>query len=420
MEVISGLAPNLAHVCVIQKQSRGELSSYQTWELGRPTWKGFFPGGTERGVNPPSVLGKLQSLVFAGYVPKSIEKWTHRTDFTNLRCLVIKWKANGIALAEIASRGDLKSLDKLDLLPTYREDDESEQSQNALNILLSSLNPLQRLHLSGYLSPETFNITVHRHGANLRILLLTPERNEESRNPLVVFSTPVMQQLASHSPYLTYLSIPISRTRGDKHEVGIYRALSKLPSLKQLSLRLEYSVGPDEEFWDEERDGRHPLSREFTEGDSDKIPIEYLKEAFSNSAVDKTLARGIFDLIAGGCRGTLEYLRLEPTMKGGRNAPGMYETQFRETLRWFNRSFVCTRDVYRDDKVTLKELGTDHVAAAEEHWKFMMGDEEKWYGEEIFVEAFKDLWPQKTDEWWKEWSSLPLDLGEDTMLDGGS
>lgn len=50
----------------------------------------------------------------------------------------------------------------------------------------------------------------------------------------------------------------------------------------------------------------------------------------------------------------------------------------------------------------------------------MSDDEDKWWGEETFVEAFKNLWPQKTEEWWKDWSSLPLDLEEYNELDGGS
>lgn len=51
-----------------------------------------------------------------------------------------------------------------------------------------------------------------------------------------------------------------------------------------------YSVGLDEEFWDEEKDGEYPLSLGFTEGDVDRIPMVYLQETFSNG-IDEVLAR---------------------------------------------------------------------------------------------------------------------------------
>ena len=55
------------------------------------------------------------------------------------------------------------------------------------------------------------------------------------------------------------------------------------------------------------------------------------------------------------------------------------------------------------------------VRHAEEHWKYMMEDEQaRWndHGEDLFVEVFGSFWPKQTEEWWKEWRSLPLDVGE--------
>ncbi len=85
-----------------------------------------------------------------------------------LRCLIIEWKGNGVVLASIASRSDLKSLETLKLLPSNDlQLNEIEQLQNALHLFLLSLNPFQRLELDGYISPKTFDITVHRHGESL-------------------------------------------------------------------------------------------------------------------------------------------------------------------------------------------------------------------------------------------------------------
>jgi len=66
----------------------------------------------------------------------------------------------------------------------------------------------------------------------------------------------------------------------------------------------------------------------------------------------------------------------------------------------------------------IRERGTDGLKWAEEQWKFLMSDEEKLYGEEIFVDVFKSLWPQKTAELWKDWESLPLDISRPVMISG--
>ncbi|PVH73018.1 hypothetical protein DL98DRAFT_59481 [Cadophora sp. DSE1049] len=323
MRMVSGLAPKLAHLCDVSHGPPGELEVTQAIMLGKPDWQGFFPGKSEMEpkAGTDGSRNRFQSLVFTGYVPQGIQHWSQLTDLSNLRCLDMPWELrNGSALADIAARGDMPALQRLRLCSADNyDDDETEEAQSAMNLLLSSLNPLQRLEITGYISPRTFDILVDRHGANLRYLTLKPSRDERygSRNPLPVFSAPILQHFAKHCPQLTNLSIPINRIRGDKHEVGIYRALSRLPSLQHLSLELMYSVGPDEEFWDEEKDGEYPLSHEFTEGDADRIPLVYLQETFSNG-MDEALAREIFSLISGSSSNStarnannkLRYLRL--------------------------------------------------------------------------------------------------------------
>ena len=421
MQMASGLAPNLTHLCVISEGEAGELDIDKAIALGKPDWKGFFPGQTtshkniEQAKARSSTLCRFRSLIFPDYVPCGVDHWARITDFAVLQSLVMPWNLRyGTSLAAISSRGELKSLQKMELLSI---EDETQASQDALNLLLSSLSPLHRLDLGGYISPSTFQIVIHRHGPGLRALRVQPQRDEDERNPLVVFSAANLAELASNSPHLTHLSLPISRTRGDKHEVAIYRSLSKLPRLEHLFLRLDYCIGTDDEFWDEERDGEHPLNWEVTQGDADKIPFQYLKEAFINGAVNETLARGIFEVISRGttsrCR--LRYLRLEVARKAEYNAVGNHSGQFGATLRWFNRSFACTRDVRRTstDELTVTELGLKDLASAEKQWRFMMSDKEKIRGEEVFVEVFRDLWPQKTKEWWNDWESLPLHLSDE-------
>ncbi|KAH6718170.1 hypothetical protein BKA61DRAFT_716884 [Leptodontidium sp. MPI-SDFR-AT-0119] len=431
IQMVARRAPNLAHLCMVPTTGSRELGSDldQTVSLGRPNWKGFFPeqvdstqeleGVTAR--SSSSSRGKLQTLVFPMYVPGGIEHWARHTDFSRLSSLVMSWeRGNGIALTTIASQGNLKYLKKLRLFCI--NDDETKSSQHAdINLLFSSLNPLERLDASGYIGPTTFDIITRQHGPGLRALKISsclPYDLDGRESLLVTFSGPVLEKLAANSPHLTHLDISINRTRGDKHEVAIYRALSRFPRLEHVALRLGFRVGPDGESWDKESNGPHPLQLAAEERDSSKIPLVYLQEAFSNGAIDEKLARSIFEVIAGGKRNTLRYLRLQPFRQMTPGDPGN-DSIFRSTLIWFNRSFVCKRDSQRLSEVTVHEL--DYLADfgcladGEEQWSYMASattDEDFWHGEEAYVAAFKAVWPPKTKEWWRDWESLPLDLGE--------
>jgi hypothetical protein len=397
MRMVAGTAPNLAHVCLMQTMAGDSLAHREAIRLGKPAWSGFLSPGT---VKPDQLqgLGSLQSLVFTGYPCRDIDSWARFTDFAKLRGLIMPWSLRcGVALAEMATSGNFESLDTLGLSGI---EDETDQAQEALIRLLESLHPLQRLELSGYISNEAFDVVLRRHGGALRNLSIDPYRDNESQNPLVVFSEATVRRLAEQCPSLEQVRLPVNRTRGDNQETGIYRALSRLPRLRCAFLRLLYSVGPDEEFWDDERDGEYPLSFGV---EAEEIPSAFLREAFSNSAIDATLALSIFNLISSG--GSLRYLRLEPRRKMGPNAPAPGYVQFENVLRWFSRSWVCKRDIRGE--VTVRELDKKGTASAGEEWKYL-SEETQYNGEEIYQEVFKEIWPQKTPEWWKDWKSLPL------------
>jgi len=61
------------------------------------------------------------------------------------------------------------------------------------------------------------------------------------------------------------------------------------------------------------------------------IPFVDLREAFSNSAIDSTLALSIFNLISSS--GSLRYLRLGISRKTGQNVPGYGDVLFCAILR---------------------------------------------------------------------------------------
>ncbi|KAG4441535.1 hypothetical protein IFR05_002992 [Cadophora sp. M221] len=295
-----------------------------------------------------------------------------------------------------------------------------EHSQAALHRLFLALNPLQRLRLEGYTSPEIFKIIVLHHGGNLRNLEIHPNGDDELRNPLVTLTGPVMQRFAEHCPYLTHLSIPIYRTRGNKHEVSIYRSLSKLPRLENLCLRLQYSIAPDEEFWDDERDGKYPLAR--STGAKD-VPFEYIREAYTNIAIDSRLAPSIFNLVSSNgtsSTGSLKRLKLSLVQKIGRRAPASFGYGTSEsTLRYFGRSWLCTRD--ERGEVVVKELEREVTDMCKQQWGYLLYEdaEVQVRGEEIYARWYKSIWSQKTGALLDDWESLPLDLGGDGYVGEG-
>ncbi|KAH9217406.1 hypothetical protein DL95DRAFT_459314 [Leptodontidium sp. 2 PMI_412] len=395
--IVSGLAPNLVHMCEIPEETHGEMELTRAIMLGKPDWRGFFLGKAEikeggGGDQLSTRGGKLQTLISPSYVSRGIEHWAGLTHFSHLRCLVVPWGDDGIALATIASRGDLRSLIRLELSSI---EDENEPSRTALQLFFSCLNPLQHLHLRGYISPETFNIIVLRHSENLRNLEIhLYSDDDELRNPLVKLSGPVMQHFAEHCPHLTHLSIPINRTRGDRHE---------------------YSIGPDEESWDEERDGEYPFTCSI---EAEDIPFPYIREVYTNIAMEYTLALSIFNLISKNCSDTstesLKRLKLSLDRKMGPQAPASFgDGTFQSTLRYFGRPWMCTRD--ERGEVVVKELEKERTDRCREKWRFLLYEdaEKQVWSKEMYPGWYKSIWPQETEELLNDWEGLPLDLDGD-------
>ncbi len=393
--MVAGMAPNLAHLWLIRMMAGDSLPSREAYRLGKPARADLFPDMAEL----ESVrLGGLRSLVFTGYESNDIKQWGLCTEFTKLRRLTIPWTTeNGIALADMASSGNFQSLDTLVLSSIQ---DKTDGGIETLTRFLENVTPLQRLDLDGHISNRTFQICLRRHGRTLCHLSLWPYRDEKSQSPVLIVSEPVVQQLAEECLDLEQVWLSINRTRGDRQETGIYRALSRLPRLKRVSLRLQFSVGPDQETWDEERDGEHPLSCCF---ENENIPPGYLRDAFTNGGIDATLALSIFNLISSSVH--LEYLRLEMRRKRGRHGPIGSDALFEGILRWFNRCWACKQDPL--GKVTIRELHVEETIEAGRDWQYL-SEEQQYNGGDIYEKVFKDVWPQKTEQWWSDWEALPL------------
>jgi hypothetical protein len=400
IQMVAGIAPRLAHVQMIPTGAGGSLSLNQNVALGKPPWRGFFLDGT-----PESDLhhaGKLRSLICDRYVYRNLNYWASLTDFGNLRCLHLSWDdADGIIMAQMAIRGCFKHLHTLRL---GEIEDESDEGQESLTLFFENIHPLRQLRLSGYIVSETFDVILRRHGRTLSSLEVSPSPSDgvESETPPVAFNKEVVQRLADLCPNLEQIKIPLARTRGDIEETGIYRALSRLPRLRCALLRLQYGIGPvDDGSWDEETGGGNPPAYIFS--NPEDLPPAYLRELFSNIALDEPLALSIFNIVASG--GSLKYLSLKIDRAYTRK---LYHSGLTDLLRWFSRSWILKRDVRGID--TAVEIQPEETARAGKEWIYQISEEGMAAdrGEEVYVEAFKALWPQKTEEWWNDWTSLPL------------
>ncbi|KAI1078336.1 hypothetical protein F5B20DRAFT_547799 [Whalleya microplaca] len=249
--------------------------------------------------------------------------------------------------------------------------------QKALSLLLEHLNPLGSLHLSGFIDGGTFKTILRRHGGtNLRELRLLPRHIFDSRGPLVDLSEAAIQCLVEQCPNLEQAEFVIRRTRGDHRETGIYRALSRLPQLKHVSLNLWFSMGDIDEDYEEERYHQEPISH------------LQLRDAFTNSAMDSSLALSIFNLISSG--GSLRTLKLRIE----RSRFPYLDIELRNILTRIGQSWACERD--NQGKVSVRPLKNEN------------GWEWKGIEKRCYAVAWDSAWPLSRVNRWENWKSLPL------------
>ncbi len=319
-------------------------------------------------------------------------------------------------LAGVAARGELAALRSLYLGSIWSD------ATRATGELFTALrqNSLQALSVGGHIDAGLFDAILNQHGRSLCYLSLYPDDDYETdeypdsdRPAPAVLPTPALYtQLAGQCPNLQVLELHMDRTRSDTRECAIYHTLSRLKRLKRLSLTLRFAVLPNEDEPPDEED-KDPIDY------GEDIPRAYLSQAFANAAVDADLARAIFDRVAAAPRSKLEHLRLLVRRKEGRYAPASLDWRFGCLLNWFARDWICERrggggggGDGQGRGVKVREYGAGATANGGREWQ-EIGEAERLYnGEEVFVQAFGDVWPQTTERWWEDWRSLPLCLGD--------
>ena len=181
----------------------------------------------------------------------------------------------------------------------------------------------------------------------------------------------------------------------------MYRGLGRLSQLRRLSLTLQFIVHPNEDVLDENGEVINY---------GEEIPRAYLSQAFANAAVDAGLALAIFDRLTLSPGSGLQHLQLLIRRTEGRYAPASYDGRFRELLSWFARSWICERRNSGNNTpvVEIRELDPRATVEAAKEWQYLAEGKKQFRGEEVFIEAFGDVWPQTTPRWWEDWGSIPL------------
>ena len=391
--MVAGTAPNLQHVWLLPSSPGNSLALMAAAALGKP------PAAPDSLFSSSKVqVGNPRSLIFTTQGSFDINVWATRADFSKLCHLALDWDP---VLADIAARGELASLRDLCL------EGIDVDSNSAVCQLLTALNSnsLRGLSLSGHIDEALFDTVLDRHGQLLRHLFLKPfpeygeDEYEEHPPPPPVFLTPALSaRLVEKCPNLEQAEFSVDRSLGDARECAVYRGLSRLPRLRRLSLTLWFIVSANEDVLDEDGESNH---------EPEKIPRAYLSQAFANAAVDAGLARAIFDMLSPS--GGLQHLRLLTKRKRGGYVSG--SGQFGFLLAWFGRDWICERRKSGANMaaVETREIDSPHtLKMAAKAWQSIAEASKHYWGEQVFIEAFGDVWPQTTPRWWEDWKSIPL------------
>ncbi|KAK4446882.1 hypothetical protein QBC34DRAFT_143859 [Podospora aff. communis PSN243] len=417
--MVAGTSPNLTRVKLLAWTGRVNYFDGMNGgqQASRP-WGGFFPGETTDS-DAVTTKGNLRSLSFPAVSMPDLREWSEVTDLTKLHSLTLPWSAGfrgmpgfTAELADLASQQLFSSLKSLSL---HRIDDNPDWGQPALRKLIENLPPLVQLSLEGDMACTTLQAVIERHGKSLRQFSVAQNRSPW-RSPRVttaprVPTTHMIEQMADVCQNLEELNMGISRTHGDEREIAIYRALSRFPRLRRAFLRLEYTIGPDRNTWNDEVDGPHPLADAVS---LDDVPTEYVRDAFVNGALDEGLARSIFDIISPpGSSPKTVYLQTKQDFGHGlvQTRRGNARFMLAELLRWVNPTWLMKRS--RTGAVDVKEVDTDSSRSdAGITWELlaeMAPDDVPDVLSQERLRLLKEMCdPEATERWWETWKSLPL------------
>lgn len=436
LELVAGLAPNLKEVFVLWVPS----PKYPP-PSSKPPWRGL-PGFVH------GQTGSLTLLSITGRVPNPcslldvLQPWANHTDFSSLRHLSFGGaydqstheSRQGFTTAqlEFISRAcSFPQLESLNIVLT-RRDHKTENVDphanakylDAATAFFDSLPPLRKLSVTGSILPEIFDTILGRHGRTVVDLKLCPFEDTWARAlwyipyvPMTITKARILQ-IKAHCPVLESLSTYIKRTMSDPSEVELYTSLAQIKTLQFLFLTLDCSNwrvmrDPDleDEAWFDEYD-----KKKFP-GSWKEVKRGHIRQSFINCAVDETLARSIWDVIAKHKDGKrLVSLKLYTTGAMNLGMPGQIRRMF-DIVHHLSRSWLIERGIRDDEQSVLhvRELGLQARKARDKELqdKFEAeGGAQVDEGPNAGVHVFRRIWPEKEvgRPWPDDWTSYPLQI----------
>lgn len=435
-ELVAGLAPNLKEVSVIYLP----ITEYQ-YSSRNQHWQGLpgFARGQTGSLTLLSVTGRVPPPV---WLPDSLQKWASHTDFSSLRQLSLggaydqgtRESRHGLTtaslefLARACSFPQLESLHILLMRRHHTSDNVDPHANanyiNAATAFFDNLRPLRKLSVAGSILPEILNAILSHHGRTMVDLKLCPFEDIWARMtsyipyvPMTITKAHILQ-INDHCPGLESLSIYIKRTMSDKSEAELYTSLARIRPLQSLFLTLDCSNwrvrrDPDleDEAWFDEDD------KEKFDGPWRALRRGHVRQSFINCAVDETLARSIWDVIATQKDGKrLLSLKLHTTGAMNFGMPGQV-SRMADIVRHLSRSWLVERGVRDDDQDALhiRELGLEARKARD---KELQDKFEAEVGAQDYdkphagVQVFRRIWPEREAgrPWKDDWTSYSLQI----------
>ncbi|KAI1828773.1 hypothetical protein CBS147337_10421 [Penicillium roqueforti] len=222
-----------------------------------------------------------------------------------------------------------------------------------------------------------------------------------------------LQALGRHCIFLQDFTLSLRRSQGDSTEAYLYKALGSLPRLQSVSLDLHTakSYSPDDIVEDDEGNF---FNTAFDDEFDRKIPSELLqpgpdfseacngamREQLINCAIDKTLARSIFDAISSGkpqISLPLEVLALKVT--DAREIIGMVDrpAHFVSVLFQLCRPWRISRSIRDDRRHEIQVEETEQIPN-----RLLPPQTLKSWLEAIW----RRVWPEKLSEEWQRYGKL--------------
>jgi len=373
--------------------------------LTRPKepWKGFVP--------PIDTFnrGSLISLSLCGHnyelTKKNLDEWDKLTDLSKLQEFTFEVSDPNV-LMDIVEKSHFSSLKHLVIKLECRDDNEGFKV--AAETFFGTLRPLEVLSVVSLLNTQLLATICTRHGRTLCELALMSCENEffSAKLPLR-FTAADISMIGSSCSVLSNLDITIKRSISNRSETKCYEALSTIPSLKKLHIRLDCrsptDPGPPSDTWDEFNKTRSTLG--FYNG--------HIEFAIVNFAVDEVLVTSIWDVISENTHNqALESLEIT---SGGRGLGDQFPCDLHTITNNLCRSYLITASISGDKR---KPKVVELTKERREHW-----DETQRKIEERMLQrcghrglstpcfkVFERLWPLEEGgkNWQEAWCSWPL------------